>query len=341
MIRKLGLIVVLLVVVALLASGCTQQLAGNNTTDRTPLTTRTPATTTTLIGVGGVTTTAVGAGGVAVTTTTTAAGGSDAGGAGGAAATVTTSATGGSTGGTGVAATGTTVSSISGGMEPVPTPTTFVGLGPTTTVTTIGTLGAGQGTIMEILEADGRFTQFVQALQLANLDDRLADDSQTYTVFAPTDAAFDKLPSGAIESLSANPTGQLTQILLYHIAMPGLRADGLENIGSLTTLQEGRVTITTGTTTVAGETTTNVTETMTTAAAETGNVTAGTTTMPAGRTLRIDDAQVIEADILATNGVIHAIDTVLTPTINRTLATSTVTPETTIEPVLETGTPAA
>jgi hypothetical protein len=168
------------------------------------------------------------------------------------------------------------------------------GLGPIATVTAIGTLGAGQGTIMEVLQADGRFTKFVQALQLTNLDDQLNSDTQTYTVFAPTDSAFDQLPAGSFESLSANPQGQLLQILQYHIATPGLRIDGLQNIGSITTLQGGRLTITTigaagvtGTaTTAAAAATTNATETMTTSAAETttaDNVTAVTTTATRNR----------------------------------------------------------
>jgi uncharacterized surface protein with fasciclin (FAS1) repeats len=223
------------------------------------------------------------------------------------------------------------------------------GLGPIATVTAIGTLGAGQGTIMEVLQADGRFTKFVQALQLTNLDDQLNSDTQTYTVFAPTDSAFDQLPAGSFESLSANPQGQLLQILQYHIATPGLQVDGLQNIGSITTLQGGRLTITTigaagvtGTaTTAAAAATTTANETMTTSAAETttaDNVTAVTTTATTGATLRVDDAQIIDSDILASNGVIQAIDTVLMPTISSTGVTSTVTPETTSTQVTATTT---
>lgn len=112
---------------------------------------------------------------------------------------------------------------------------------------------------------------------LANLDEALQGPGPL-TVFAPTDAAFQLLPQAVVDALLADPTGALTQILLYHVV-------GGLNLSS--SLSDGQQIVT-----LNGET---VTVTI------------------VGNDVFINDAQVIIADILADNGVVHVIDAVLVP----------------------------
>ncbi len=104
-----------------------------------------------------------------------------------------------------------------------------------------------------------------------------------FTLFAPTDAAFDALEAsspGIIANLLADPTGALTSVLLYHVVAGAALAADLSDGQILSTLQAGGQTLTVS---IAG-----------------GNV-------------FINDAQVIVADIEASNGVVHVIDAVLVP----------------------------
>ena len=113
---------------------------------------------------------------------------------------------------------------------------------------------------------------------LAGLDGAL-QGAGPLTVFAPTDAAFELLPQEVVDALLADPTGALAQVLLYHVVA------GLTLSGDLSDGQE-IVTLNTGTVTVS--------------------------VTPGG--VFINDSQVIIADILADNGVVHVIDAVLVPT---------------------------
>jgi len=132
------------------------------------------------------------------------------------------------------------------------------------------------GSIAEIAVADGRFTTLVTALQEADLVETLSNEG-LFTVFAPTDDAFAKLPEGTIESLLADIPA-LTDILLYHVVSGKLMADEVVTLDEAETLLGEKVTI----------------------RVEDGKV-------------FINDAEVIITDILADNGVIHVIDTVLLP----------------------------
>ena len=98
-----------------------------------------------------------------------------------------------------------------------------------------------------------------------------------FTVFAPTDDAFAKLPAGAIDAL-LNDIPALTEILLYHVVQGNVMAADVVTLDSATTLQGGDLSI---------------------------NVD--------GDTVRINDARVVVADIQAANGTIHVIDSVLIP----------------------------
>ena len=134
--------------------------------------------------------------------------------------------------------------------------------------------------IVETAVADGRFTTLVTALQTAGLVETLQGEGP-FTVFAPTDEAFAKLPAGTLEALLAD-TDQLTSILLYHV-VPGsvMAADVvmLDGQSAETALEGQTIRIT-----VEGD-----------------------------QVFLNDNVQVVITDIAVANGVIHVIDTVLLP----------------------------
>ena len=135
-------------------------------------------------------------------------------------------------------------------------------------------------TIAEIAIAAGDFETLVTALTAADLADLMADPTAgPFTVFAPTDEAFAALPEGTIEALLAD-IDALTAILLYHVVDGAVPAEIVVTLESATTLAEVDVTIT-------------VTED--------------------GRVFLNDTVEVIVTDIIASNGIIHVIDTVLLP----------------------------
>ncbi len=130
--------------------------------------------------------------------------------------------------------------------------------------------------IVDIAVADGRFTTLVAAVQAADLADTLANDGP-FTVFAPTDEAFNMLPEGTIPAL-LDDIPALTDILLYHVVAGEVLAEDVVTLDEAETLLGEMVSI----------------------RVENGMV-------------FINDAQVIITDIIADNGVIHVIDTVLLP----------------------------
>jgi transforming growth factor-beta-induced protein len=130
--------------------------------------------------------------------------------------------------------------------------------------------------IVETAEANGSFSTLVTALTAADLVDTLKGTGP-FTVFAPTDAAFNALPAGLLDSLLANTTA-LTQVLTYHVVSGELMASDVTNLMSVTTLQGGSLPITT----TDGQ-------------------------------VKIGIATITQTDIKCSNGVIHVIDTVLVP----------------------------
>jgi len=136
--------------------------------------------------------------------------------------------------------------------------------------------GESVGSIAELAIADGRFTTLVTALEETNLLEMFSNEG-LFTVFAPTDDALAKLPEGTIETLLADIPA-LTDILLYHVVSGKLMADEVVMLEEAETLLGEKVII----------------------RVEDGKV-------------FINDSQVIITDIIADNGVIHVIDTVLLP----------------------------
>ncbi len=132
------------------------------------------------------------------------------------------------------------------------------------------------GTVVDLAVEDGRFTTLVTALQEADLVEALSGKGR-FTVFAPTDEAFAQLPEGTIEALLADiPT--LTNILLYHVVEGRVLAEDVVLLEEAVTLLGETISI----------------------RVEDGKV-------------FINDAEVIITDIIADNGVIHVIDSVLLP----------------------------
>jgi uncharacterized surface protein with fasciclin (FAS1) repeats len=133
--------------------------------------------------------------------------------------------------------------------------------------------------IVETAEADGRFTTLVTALKATQLDGDLSGPGP-FTVFAPTDNAFDKLPDGTIDNLLKDPNKfYLKKMLLYHVVNRELKASDVMRLGSIDTLEGQSLLI---------------------------GVSSGTIFVNG-------NAKIITADIECSNGVIHVIDTVLTP----------------------------
>ena len=148
-----------------------------------------------------------------------------------------------------------------------------------------------ESTIVNIAAADERFTTLVAALGATGLDTVLASDTDTFTVFAPTDAAFEAMGSANVTALLGD-LDNLTEILQQHVitdaAVDAVTAYSLSG-NAATTVGGAEVPI----------------------------------SISSKRELRVGGAKVIIADIHASNGVIHVIDTVIvgaaglpTPTLN-------------------------
>ncbi|QIQ85302.1 fasciclin domain-containing protein [Erythrobacter sp.] len=146
------------------------------------------------------------------------------------------------------------------------------------------------GTIVEVAQGNGDFTTLVAAVNAAELGETLSGDGP-FTVFAPTDEAFGKLPEGTVETLTTDETDKLKSILTYHVIEGSMDAaavtKAIEDAG-----EEGLVVETVGGPTL-------------TATLVDGEV---MLTDAAGNT-----ATVTATDVEASNGVIHVIDTVLMP----------------------------
>jgi transforming growth factor-beta-induced protein len=139
----------------------------------------------------------------------------------------------------------------------------------------MGTAAEMEPTIVEVAQDDGRFETLVAALQAADLAGTLQGEGP-FTVFAPTDEAFAKLPEGTVEALLEDvPT--LTEILLYHVVDGQVPSSQVVELSSAETLQGQPVVVS------------------------------------AGEGVMVNDANVVVADVEASNGVIHVIDSVIMP----------------------------
>ncbi len=139
---------------------------------------------------------------------------------------------------------------------------------------------AADGDLVDVLVASGNYRTLLAGLEAAGLVDALRAEGP-FTVFAPTDAAFEALEEaapGALQELLADPAGQLTQILLYHVASGEVLAEDITTGMEVATLQGDSATL-----------------------------------EIRGDSVLINGANISSPDILAANGVAHGIDAVLIP----------------------------
>ena len=133
--------------------------------------------------------------------------------------------------------------------------------------------------IVDVASSAGQFNTLVAAVKAAGLVDVLKGEGP-FTVFAPTDAAFEKLPEGTVEDLlKPENRDKLKAILTYHVVPGKVMAEDVVKLSSAETVEGSKVNIRT----------------------KYGKV-------------MVNDAQVVKADVQASNGVIHVIDTVILPT---------------------------
>lgn len=132
--------------------------------------------------------------------------------------------------------------------------------------------------IAEVAMSTGMHNTLVKALQTAGLADMLMQ-SGSYTVFAPTDAAFAKLPAGTLDMLMRPENRDKLRALLQYHVVPG-RVDARHVMAMANA------------TSVSGQ---------------------NLTVMTMGDKVMINNANVVKADIMASNGIVHVIDTVLMP----------------------------
>ncbi len=136
---------------------------------------------------------------------------------------------------------------------------------------------ASSQTIVETATANGSFNTLVAAIKAADLVDTL-NAAGPYTVFAPTDEAFAALPAGVLDKLLLPKNkATLTKILTYHVVAGNVPASAVQT-GPVPSVEGANLNLT----------------------ADAGNVT-------------VNDAKVVQADVAASNGVIHVIDAVLLP----------------------------
>ena len=132
--------------------------------------------------------------------------------------------------------------------------------------------------IVDTAVAAGSFKTLVAAVQAAGLVETLKGKGP-FTVFAPTDEAFAKLPAGTVESLlKPENKDKLIAVLTYHVVPGKVLASDVVGLKEAKTVQGGKVKIA-----VIGE------------------------------KVKIDDATVVKTDIVTSNGVIHVIDSVILP----------------------------
>ena len=132
--------------------------------------------------------------------------------------------------------------------------------------------------IVDVAAANGSFSTLVAAVKAAGLVDTLKGEGP-FTAFAPTDEAFAKLPAGTVENLlKAENKDKLVAILTYHVVSGKVMAADVVTLTSAATVQGQSVNVATN-----------------------------------NGAVMINDATVVKADVKATNGVIHVIDTVLLP----------------------------
>ena len=137
---------------------------------------------------------------------------------------------------------------------------------------------SGSQDIVAIASGNPDFETLVAALKAGDLVTTLQGEGP-FTVFAPTDAAFEKLPAGALEDLlKPENKAKLQAVLTYHVVPGKVLAADVVKVKSAKSVQGGAIPV-----------------------------------MVSGSNVSVDGANVVKTDIVASNGVIHVVDTVLMP----------------------------
>jgi uncharacterized surface protein with fasciclin (FAS1) repeats len=136
-----------------------------------------------------------------------------------------------------------------------------------------------KGDILETAESSGQFATFLKALAASNLSG-VVKTTPNLTVFAPTDAAFAALPAGELDRLmKPENAGELQKILTYHLINAKVDSSKIKGAkGGVKTVEGTNVTLD-----------------------------------GSGASLLVDQAGIVQADVIASNGVVHVIDKVLIP----------------------------
>ncbi|MFM8302804.1 MAG: fasciclin domain-containing protein [Actinomycetota bacterium] len=141
---------------------------------------------------------------------------------------------------------------------------------------TASTAAASNQTIVDIASSNPDFSTLVSALSAAGLVSTLSGDGP-FTVFAPTNEAFAKIPKAQLDAILANKA-TLTDILTYHVVPGDVRAADLKKKQKVATVEGSKVLI-----------------------------------KKSKKGATIDKAKIVQTDIVGKNGVIHVIDTVILP----------------------------
>ncbi|KAK7495567.1 hypothetical protein BaRGS_00013265, partial [Batillaria attramentaria] len=136
-----------------------------------------------------------------------------------------------------------------------------------------------EGSVVDLVAKEKMLSTLLKAVQAANLTEALKGGP--FTLFAPNDEAFGRLPEGALDKLLANKTA-LTDVLTYHVVKGTVYSEGLTNGEAVTTLEGKQLHI-----------------------RKEGKG-------PEGR-IRVNNAEVEHGDVSVTNGVVHVINNVLLP----------------------------
>jgi uncharacterized surface protein with fasciclin (FAS1) repeats len=131
--------------------------------------------------------------------------------------------------------------------------------------------------LLETAVKAGNFNTLLKAVKATKLDEEILNTPGSYTLFAPTDEAFAKLPQGTIEALLQD-IPKLKKIVAYHVSFGDVRSDDLAQIDEAPTVEGSVLAI-----------------------------------ESADGKIKVNDANVLKTDILTDNGVIHVIDQVLMP----------------------------
>jgi uncharacterized surface protein with fasciclin (FAS1) repeats len=152
------------------------------------------------------------------------------------------------------------------------------GLGLVAAIALAGPVVGSESDIVDTAIGAGDFTTLTAALSAAGLVETLKGEGP-FTVFAPTDTAFSKLPAGTVENLlKPENIDQLTAILTYHVVSGAVPAADVVKLNKATTMNGKDLAITVE-----------------------------------GTTVMVNDAHVVATDIMTSNGVIHVVDSVILP----------------------------